>query len=488
MSPGCDTASLMVAVPSESTGKLSNSQLANLISQTASQAKSQMPSWRPRDGRNDAYLKWHSALTTFEHDLGIDIDAVIPAISELIEMIPYILTKGPVTEHDHEMLNAFQAARQEWIEQNEALFNVIRSSLDLDGPSLERDLRTLASLMGSTKDGRAIRKWALGFADVSTVSTQADLQAKLDVKLPKSATLSELETHSAKMWSSWLLISGNDADSIAKLESFHYRWLNSLPSEPVGSHLASVRKWLADKISERSAILHNVDSAIDIMVKYAASIGLTNTITDPKHHNASAAFALFGPKNKCNFCKANSCQSEDHGGPTECISRWDSSVPISKVIGNLDNEAMVLALREHHKNNKDAANLKGIYVDFEPCKAKVKALLNAKPASEDACDGKQVTPILSASECKFVTPVWLKSEVTDQAAFERWLNGHTGGSASGTTINVIGEHAMVSLPPKSPHMARWQRLLKDFRGSNHEPYTPYTGQMITMLDNPMPNG
>ena len=105
----------MVAVPSESTGKLSNSKLANLISQTASQAKSQMPSWRPRDGRNDAYLEWHSALTTFEHDLGIDIDAVIPVTSELIEMIPYILTKGPVTDHDHEVLNAFLAARQEWI-------------------------------------------------------------------------------------------------------------------------------------------------------------------------------------------------------------------------------------------------------------------------------------------------------------------------------------------------------------------------------------
>ena len=323
MSPGCDTASLMVAVPSESTGKLSNSQLANLISQTASQAKSQMPSWRPRDGRNDAYLEWHSALTTFEHDLGIDIDAAIPVTSELIEMIPYILTKGPVTDHDHEVLNAFLAARQEWIEQNEALFNVILSSLDLDGPSLERDLRTLAFLTGSTKDGRAIRKWALGFADVSTVSTQADLQAKLDVKLPKSATLGELETH--------------------------------------------------------------------------------------------------------------------------------SSVPISKVIGNLDNEAhdkaMVLALREHHKNNKDAATLKGICVDFEPCNAKVKALLNEN---------------------------------------ERWL--HTGGATSGTTIDMIGEHGMVSLPPKSPHVARWQRLLKDFRGSKHEPYTPYTGQMVTMLDNPMPNG
>ena len=57
----------------------------------------------------------------------------------------------------------------------------------------------------------------VGFCDISTVSTQADLQAKLDIKLPKSATLDELETRNAKMWSSWLIMSGNDADSIAKL-------------------------------------------------------------------------------------------------------------------------------------------------------------------------------------------------------------------------------------------------------------------------------
>ena len=117
-------------------------------------------------------------------------------------------------------------------------------------------------------------------------------------------------------------------------------------------------------------------------MKYAASIGLTNTSADPRYHGASAAFALFGPKNKCNLCKANACQLEDHGGPTKCISRWDSNVPINKVVGNLDNQAMVLGLCEHHKNNKnnkDATILKGIYIDFEPYKAKVKALLDAKP-------------------------------------------------------------------------------------------------------------
>ena len=168
----------------------------------------------------------------------------------------------------------------EWVSLNELLFDVIRASLILEGASLERDLRMLGTLMGSAKDGRSIRKWAMQFADMNTVASQADLQSKLEVKLPAQACLTELESHSTKLWSSWLLISGNDPNDLAKLASFHYRWLNSLPSEPIGSHLSSVRKWLADKISENSTILCDVDSAIDIMIRYAASIGLTDSNPD----------------------------------------------------------------------------------------------------------------------------------------------------------------------------------------------------------------
>ena len=51
---------------------------------------------------------------------------------------------------------------------------------------------------------------------------------------------------------------------------------------------------------------------------------------------------------------------------------------------------------------------------------------------------------------------------------------------------MIGEHGMVSLGRKSPRIARWQQLLKDFRDSSQEPYTPYdAGQVVTMVDNPV---
>ena len=208
------------------------------------------------------------------------------------------------------------------------------------------------------------------------------------------------------------LFSGNDSDNVAKLESFHFRWLNSLPSEPAGSHLASVRKWLADKISERSSVhLHDVDDAIDVMAKYAKSIGLTDTKPRQGYsQDAHGSFALFGAKSKCKFCKANACQSDDHGGPDRSLSRWDCKIPIDKVPGNVDAKAMVLGLREHHEQNKDASSLKGIHVDLEAFRVKVHALLDSKTAgdSKSTASGlgatKQVTPVFDVSAS------WLASE------------------------------------------------------------------------------
>ena len=474
----------MVAVPSESPNEHLKSQLAIRNSYTAMQAKPQLPLWRPRDGRNEAHLKWLDALTNFEHDVGIDIDAPCPTLSEVVELIPHYTSRGLINDDDSELFALFQAAREEWISLNELLFDVIRASLILEGASLERDLRMLGTLMSSAKDGRSIRKWAMQFADMNTVASQADLQSKLEVKLPAQACLTELESHSTKLWSSWLLISGNDPNDLAKLASFHYRWLNSLPSEPIGSHLSSVRKWLADKISENSTILCDVDSAIDIMIRYAASIGLTDS--NPRHQDATLAGfrptinAMFNAlKNDCNFCKANACQSNQHPkGVTACLSRHDSKVPISQIKGGDLSKAMVLGLREYHEEHKDAQSLKGINVDLQACLAKVRTQRDASGAGAD----KQVT-LIDFGNIKAID----SSEITDMSAFQRWLNGKTGGVDCAAVIATIGPKNDVSLASasrgKTPHLTEWQRRLAASRASPLASYSPFTVH-VTGTDQP----
>ena len=69
-------------------------------------------------------------------------------------------------------------------------------------------------------------------------------------------------------WSSWSHVAGNTT-SQDSLMTFYMQLLSTLPSQPEGAHLTSVRKWLADKITESSPMLMDVDDTIDTLLKYA---------------------------------------------------------------------------------------------------------------------------------------------------------------------------------------------------------------------------
>ena len=51
--------------------------------QQATYALPELPTWRPRDGRNDHHIKWLDALTSMEADLDIVIDCKEPTDQEL---------------------------------------------------------------------------------------------------------------------------------------------------------------------------------------------------------------------------------------------------------------------------------------------------------------------------------------------------------------------------------------------------------------------
>ena len=85
----------------------------------------------------------------------------------------------------------------------------------------------------------------------------------------------------ANYWASWSHVAGNTATRRDSLETFYMQLLSTLPSQPEGAHLTSVRKWLADKITESSSILMDVDNTIDTLLKYAAVIGLPKNVTLP---------------------------------------------------------------------------------------------------------------------------------------------------------------------------------------------------------------
>ena len=125
--------SAMVAMLSSKPVEHLKSQNAIHIPHTAMQHKPALPLWRPRDGRNETYLKWHDALINLEYEFGIDVDTPCPTLSELVELIPHYSTQGLLDDDNREAYALYQASRDEWIYQNEFQFDVIRASLILEG-------------------------------------------------------------------------------------------------------------------------------------------------------------------------------------------------------------------------------------------------------------------------------------------------------------------------------------------------------------------
>ena len=229
-----------------------------------------LPQWAPRAGRNDAFIKWQDALIAAEATLDIDINEQQPQLAHLLANLPLVTTSTVNRQQMDYFVNVTADAADMWQEDSNTLFDVIKASLVLDGPHLERNLRTIASFVsGKLKDARQLRAWALSFADLSSIDHQTKLCELLNkLKLTTDQGYQGLEKHCRDFWKVWSHISGNDASSPESVHTFYVQWLASLPTDPTG-HLGSVRKWLADKVTDGSSDLINVDGMIDALLKYA---------------------------------------------------------------------------------------------------------------------------------------------------------------------------------------------------------------------------
>ena len=232
-----------------------------------------LPHWRPRDGRNAAYLIWYDALMTAESDLDYVHNEPKPSLEALP---PTYISQAANLYGMAWVYDCVAVAAEAWQEKRNALFTIIKSSLTLDGPHLESDLRKIASFVnGKAKDAAALRAWACSHADLSSIETQGELRTKLaSMTLAPGSTYAELEKHSRTYWATWSRIMGNHTDSPDSLQVFYMQWLSSMPALPEGSILSNVRKWLADKITDVSPLLGDVDATIETLLKYARVIGL----------------------------------------------------------------------------------------------------------------------------------------------------------------------------------------------------------------------
>ena len=333
-----------------------------------------LPRWQPRSGRTNEFIKWYDALVSLEQDKDFVLDEQQPCYEQVVTLANQTATPFTPTTKDFEMI---AKAGAWWQDQSNLFFDVIKASLVLDGPHLERDLRKISSFVShKSKDARSLRAWAISFADLSSLDSQVDLRSKLDgMKLKAGSDYATLEKHCRDYWASWSHVAGNTANRDG-LGTFYMQLLATLPSQPEGAHLTSVRKWLADKITESSPILMDADDTIDTLLKYATVIGLPKATTKTIDTRAQATWidhskAPYPPvqsvhalsalkESKCDFCDCYSCTSRDRGGIMNCICRFDSTFDLSRTQFSDATKAYILKLREYHKEHPNVDTLKGV--------------------------------------------------------------------------------------------------------------------------------
>ena len=95
--------------------------------------------------------------------------------------------------------------------RGDGTIDVVRPSLVIDGPYAMQDLRRISLMQrDGVKDGRALVRWALGFAYRSGPEGQ---MALIDIinktKLNSESTLLQLSEHVTVLWEMWLALTSS---------------------------------------------------------------------------------------------------------------------------------------------------------------------------------------------------------------------------------------------------------------------------------------
>ena len=159
-----------------------------------------MPQWTVREGRGTAFALWEDALSDALPKLGLRQE-------NLLEQPPIRPNGDALSVESHKL---WTEAVEYFQSEGTALFDVVRPSLVIDGPYAMQDLRRIGLMKrDGVKDGRALVRWALGFADRSGIKGQMALVTDINkAKLNAQSTLFQLSEHVTGLWEMWLALTG----------------------------------------------------------------------------------------------------------------------------------------------------------------------------------------------------------------------------------------------------------------------------------------
>ena len=376
--------------------------------------------WAPHTGRTEAFRQHRRDVLRLCAALGIseaDLHHNHP---------PNDINVNIKAEDRVETRASKAAALEEWQRKNTALFWHYEPSLILTGPDKHRDERTIDAMVnGHCARGRTLILWAFEKAETTSLKQQTELTAKVGAaKLKAGATWTELDMYVQGLYDKWSRIAINV--NAPSLMGFWSQLLVGLPTEPAGSHLCTLRIWLAGWVLQYGQLeagsimpkgsprLHRLDDALEDIKVQASIFGLPvgdwnaaasqtvvmalgggNDLLQPEHDGAppvgqgvdtapiaGGQIAAIGARpppnsgaggsrtgaaalvNRCSYCDANACQSDTLGGRPKCICLHTSAFKTDKLTRGM---ARYVALaRAYHKQHPNAPTLKNIKFTVKP--------------------------------------------------------------------------------------------------------------------------
>ena len=376
-----------------------------------------IPEWRPREGRSDNFTLWQDAFGDALADLGL----TLASISDMPPPKPL----GPLS--DQGTYELWVNAIDQYQLEGTALFDMVRSSLDVSGAHQEQDLRRISAWKrNGVKDGRALIRWALGFVDRSSVEAQMALQTEINaMRLSTSETLLGLEKHLYKLFNLWLALGNSDRGAY---NSFFCLLLLTMPATPE-CPIVHVRRYLVDTINKQnSPLLTDVDGDEGLfvaMIAYGKALGLKDTgaaalggqlsmqLTDTpaggvekeKRKKKVDKDKDEKEKSKCDTCYSFACTEEARGNGG-CICKWNSKYDLSKAPSKGKQDYIKL-LRAYNKANPDAT-----------LKVKISLVREAIGSSP-------------SGTLTFLKPVkeLLGCDIDEVDELEAWLSDHAGSQS-----------------------------------------------------------
>ena len=304
------------------------------------------------------------------------------------------------TEQEIRAIHAI--AVEKYDRDNDAMFGVVKMTLDLSGPFFEMDRNALKGMtlddLGKPqmRDGKRLIKWILKFSNKQDHKGQAKIAEQLTAyhaakKLEVNSDLGQIAIHNHEYMTLWLARKGNLAMLEEEPDAYAQSLIGTYPDKPNDAPVVALRRWFAERITNGDAITAGDPEKLSVaLVAHGAMLG----IPEQKSGREQILAIKGGKKCDCNKCFIFGCMSNKT--KSDCLVYMDQN-KVNRVVESMvkskkmsNTAATLLWQCREYATKKQLSTLRGLKPTTitEWCKQNAPHLLSKQVNSIDKSDSE----------------------------------------------------------------------------------------------------